>query len=73
MDCADVRVGKGGCGLGFQNKSLLGLFILDQLMRQKFEGDTTLKFRIIGLVDNTHPASTNNICNLVFIGQHGPG
>ena len=45
-----------GCGgLGFLDKTGLGLGVSGQLRRQKLEGDRPFELRILGLIDDAHP------------------
>jgi len=44
MDGADVRVVQSGGGLGFTEEALLGLSIIEQMSREKLEGDVSSAF-----------------------------
>ena len=47
---------QGSGGLGFLDKTGLGLGVFGQLTRQKLEGDRPLELRVLGLVHDAHPA-----------------
>jgi hypothetical protein len=49
---------KGGRGLGFALKAGEGLRIARYILRKEFEGDETVKARILGFVDDAHAATT---------------
>ncbi len=46
-----------GGGRGFPLEALAGLFVLQQMRRQKLQRDSALEFEILGLVDHPHAAS----------------
>jgi hypothetical protein len=63
---ADVGVIQGGGGLGFATKAGQCVLILRYMLRQKCKGYETVEARVLGFVDNAHPAATKLLDDAVM-------
>ncbi len=65
MDWADAGVVQSGGGLGFTQKALLRLLVIQQMSGKKLEGDGAFKFGVLGLVNHAHAALAEFVEDLV--------
>src|SRR3984893_19532498 len=50
----DIGMVQGRCCAGLTAEAFQNLWVLGNVVRQKFQGDETTEHRILGLVDDTH-------------------
>ena len=65
VDGADIRMVQCGRGASLTPESFQCLSVFGKVFGKKFEGNETAKFRVLGLVHNTHPAATQLFDNAV--------
>jgi hypothetical protein len=58
MDRADVGMVERGGGAGLTFESFERLWVVCNIFWQELQGDETPESRVFGLVDHTHPATT---------------
>src|SRR5580693_8329552 len=57
MNGADVGMIERGCSPGFASKTLQRLWITGYVIGQKLQRNKPAQARVLGLIDDTHPAS----------------
>jgi len=56
VDTADVGMIETGRGLRFPDQTRLGLGVVQCVRREEFQRDRAAELRVLGLVDDSHPA-----------------
>jgi hypothetical protein len=65
VDSADIGMVEGGGGLGLALEPAQGLRISSNFVGQELQGDKPVQGYVFGLVDHTHPATTELLDNAV--------
>ena len=65
MDGADVGMVQRGGGFGFALEAAERLRILCDIVGQEFQRDKAVELDVLGLVDDTHPATAELLDNAV--------
>jgi len=69
IDCADVGMIERRSGTRLTQKAFEGLPVVRDFTRKKLQGDGAAESSVLGLVDNTHPASAEFLDDPVV--RHG--
>jgi len=73
IDGADVRMGEGRRGLGFDDEPLPDVLVQGKPGREKLQGYGTFEARIIGQINNPHSTPAEDFVDLVMTDDHAPG
>lgn len=65
INCANVRVIEGRCGMRFALEASKGLRIIGYVVRKKFQRDAAMKAGILGSADHAHAAATEPLDNTI--------
>lgn len=57
----DVRIGDSTCVTGFGQQTIHHAFVLADCRRKYLEGNVAKNHTVTGLVNNPHPAATNDL------------
>src|SRR5215467_9087738 len=63
---ANVGMVEGGCRLGLAAKAHQSLRILGHLVRKEFQSNEAVQFRVLGLIDDAHPATADLLDDAVM-------
>ena len=73
VNATDVRVGHLQGGADFVEKSIQPRLVLLQSGRQELEGNRLAELEVVGTIDFTHAAASEQADDAVTIGYHCPG